>query len=84
MVFGSDFPYKLDHVFPRKLNTMTSSSPACSQKNSIFKNMKSNTANVMQILQMIHPNMVHQKIIGVTYETPPILVSHLQDHHRSH
>jgi hypothetical protein len=32
MVFGSGFPYKLDHVFSCKLNTMTSSSPACSQK----------------------------------------------------
>jgi hypothetical protein len=32
MVFRSGFPYKLDHVFSRKLNTMTSSSPACSQK----------------------------------------------------
>jgi hypothetical protein len=32
MIFRSGFPYKRDHIFSRKLNTMTSSSPACLQK----------------------------------------------------
>jgi hypothetical protein len=35
MVFGSGFLHKLDHVFSRKLNTMTSSSLACSGKKKV-------------------------------------------------
>jgi hypothetical protein len=31
MVFGSGFPYKLDHNFSRKLNTLKGSSPAFSK-----------------------------------------------------
>jgi hypothetical protein len=31
--FWVSFPHKVDHVFPSKLNTMMSSSAACSRKN---------------------------------------------------